>query len=595
MNLILPLLVLTCFLLLFCVFRLHQKIAMQSTTDKLLVESEFQFQTLVANIPNISVQGYNRNRRVVFWNKASEQIYGYTRDEAIGQLIEDLIIPEDMKSTVIAAVDKWMGDGEAIPAAELTLKTKHGQVAVYSSHVMQFDRKGNPVMYCIDIDLTERKKAEMLALKQANYDSLTSLPNRNMFNDRLEQEIKKANRKNKPLALLFLDLDKFKEVNDTFGHPVGDKLLIEASHRISKCIRETDTVARLGGDEFTIILSDLDDLYNIEQIASKIITSLSQQFKIENEIIYVSASIGITLYPNDANSVNDLLRNADQAMYFAKDSGRSRFSYFTQQMQQISLERYNLITDLHEALDKNQFELYYQPIIYLATGEIHKAEALLRWKHPKKGMISPVEFIPLAEESGLINEIGSWVFQQATQQAKSCQQYRTDFQVSINVSPVQFRGESDWKSMVSQEYFHGSNVVIEITEGLLMENNELIAEQLLNFRDAGIQVAIDDFGTGYSSLSYLTKFDIDYLKIDQSFIRHLLPNSNEMALSEAIIVMAHKLGLKVIAEGVETEQQRELLVSAGCDYVQGYLFSKPLPVGEFKTLLESNNATQTKK
>jgi diguanylate cyclase (GGDEF)-like protein len=442
-------------------------------------------------------------------------------------------------------------------------------------------------------DITEKKQAEILALRQANYDNLTSLPNRTMFNDRLAQEIKKSNRSHKPLALFFLDLDKFKDVNDTFGHPTGDKLLIEAAKRITDCVRDTDTVARLGGDEFTVILPDLDDIQSIERIASEIIKSLSQQFQLDNDIVYVSASIGITLYPNDADDVDGLLKNADQAMYSAKDSGRSRSCYFTPQMQDSSLERFNLTNDLRVALAKNQLELYYQPIIYLPTGRIHKAEALLRWKHPERGMVSPAEFIPLAEDSGLINEIGSWVFQQATEQARAYQQYDADFQISINVSPVQFRDENDWSSVITQEYFAGSNVVIEITEGLLMENNDLVAEQLLNFRDAGIQVAIDDFGTGYSSLSYLNKFDIDYLKIDQSFIRNLSSDSSEMALSEAIIVMAHKLGLKVIAEGVETEQQRDLLATAGCDYVQGYLFSRPLPVDEFKALLNSESLDDT--
>ncbi len=582
------LLILVCLLQIFWIMRLHHKIKRQSMADKLLAESEFQFQSLVESIPNVSVQGYDRDRRVVYWNKASEQLYGYCKEEVLGQTLENIIIPDAMKKAVVHNVNTWMNNGAAIPAAELTLQKKDGQpIDVYSSHVMQFDRHGNPIMYCLDIDLTEQKQAEMLALKQANYDSLTALPNRNMFNDRLEQEIKKAKRSRNPLALLFLDLDKFKEVNDTFGHPVGDKLLIDASYRIRQCIRETDTVARLGGDEFTVILPDLNDIHRIEHIASAIIASLSQPFKIDNETIYVSASIGITVYPNDADNVNDLLKNVDQAMYFAKDSGRSRFSYFTRQMQQSALERFNLTNDLRNALDGNQFELYYQPIVDLATGDIHKAEALLRWNHPERGWVSPADFIPLAEDSGLINEIGSWVFQQASRQAVSCQQYRADFQISINVSPVQFRGDHDWHTMVSQAYFSGSNVVVEITEGLLMEDNELIAQQLLGFRDAGIQVAIDDFGTGYSSLSYLNKFDIDYLKIDQSFIRHLSSNSHEMALSEAIIVMAHKLGLKVIAEGVETELQRDLLIDAGCDYVQGYLFSKPLPVDAFVKLLQA--------
>ena len=526
MNLILTILIIACCGLMFWIYRLHQKITSQNVSDKHLIENEQRFQTLLEKIPNISVQGYNRERCVIFWNKASEQLYGYSKDEAIGQQIEDLIIPDEMQNTVTEAINSWMVGGACIPPSELILKTKSGHpVDVYSSHVMQFDRNGAPEMYCIDIDLTAKKQTETQMLNYANYDALTSLPNRDMFNDRLKQEIKKSNRSQKPLALFFLDLDKFKDVNDTYGHPIGDKLLIEATKRISDCVRDTDTVARLGGDEFTIILPELDDIHGIDRIANNVIRSLSRQFQLGNNIIYISASIGIALYPSDAHDVDGLLINADQAMYFAKESGRSRFCYFTQQMQKSALERFNLTNDLREALAKNQMELYYQPIIYLPTGKIHKSEALLRWNHPERGMVSPIEFIPLAEESGLIIEIGDWVFQQAIQKIKSCQQYDRDFQISINVSPAQFKEEHNWSSIITQEYLTGSNVVIEITEGLLMEDNEQLTEQLLNFRDVGIQVAIDDFGTGYSSLSYLNKFDIDYLKIDQSFIRGLSPNT----------------------------------------------------------------------
>ncbi|MDC9724798.1 MAG: EAL domain-containing protein [Gammaproteobacteria bacterium] len=828
--------------LIFYVFYLHQKISSLTVSQDKALEGDEHFRLLLQSIPNVSVQGYDKNRRVNFWNKASENLYGYSQSEALGQLLEDLIIPDEMRETVIELTDSWLAGGQEIPPEELILKTKSGQpITVYSSHVMSHDKSGNPEMYCIDIDLTaqkqdqmaiqysedkfkniiksspvpyllhdsdkniilindvftrqfgytledlsnlldwglkifpnqeyaieiqslwkkrfeqaernsgifepleidihckyggvrtviadaspvansfhgdvlislyditerkeeeqqrilaatvfqyssegmiatdadrkivtvnpafcritgyskdevlgqpaqllisdkkhpsfsddlkdeldnqgewqgeiwnkrkngedfiawltvntiynddgsvhqrvalfsditEKKAAETLALKRANYDDLTGLPNRNMFNDRLAQEIKKSNRTNKPLAIFFLDLDKFKEVNDTFGHQVGDNLLIDAAKRITDCVREADTVSRLGGDEFTVILADLDDVHSIERIANNIIDSLSLPFQLDENIAYVSASIGITLYPNDAQDVSDLLKNADQAMYMAKDSGRGCFRYFTKKMQQSAWERFNLLNDLRVALSKQQFELYYQPIMDLKTGKTHKAEALIRWHHPERGMVSPADFIPLAEDSGLIIEIGNWVFQQAVQQIKSCQRFADDFQISINKSPVQFREDSDWIATMEQEGISGNNLVIEITEGVLMENREQVEEQLLNFRDEGIQVAIDDFGTGYSSLSYLNKFDIDYLKIDQSFTRNLSSNSSEMALSEAIIVMAHKLGLNVIAEGVETKEQCDLLTEAGCDYIQGYVFSEPLPAKQFEAFLEA--------
>ncbi|MBL1321296.1 MAG: EAL domain-containing protein [Methylophaga sp.] len=442
-------------------------------------------------------------------------------------------------------------------------------------------------------DITEKRQAELLALKQANYDPLTSLPNRTFFFTRLEEEIKNSNITNKPLAIFFLDLDGFKVINDAFGHPVGDKLLIEAGKRIADTAPNEDSVARFGGDEFTVLLPNLNDLNRIALIADTIITSLNQPFQIEGNLVYISASIGITIYPDDALTADDLLRNADQAMYFAKDAGRSRYFYFTQQMQRSSIERFSLTNDLREALELNQLEVYYQPIVYLPTKKIQKAEALLRWNHPERGMVSPSIFIPLAEETGLINEIGNWVFHQAVQHAQLFQQHNPDFQVSVNVSPVQFKAQNDWTSAISEVYFSSCNLVIEITESLLVKDDRQIIDQLLDFRTAGIQVAIDDFGTGYASLSYLNKFDIDYLKIDQSFIQNLSTDSSEMALSEAIIVMAHKLGLKVIAEGVETEQQSGLLYSAGCDFVQGHLFSQPLPVNKLLGLLSSEKSSES--
>ncbi|HLD10176.1 MAG TPA: EAL domain-containing protein, partial [Methylophilaceae bacterium] len=434
------------------------------------------------------------------------------------------------------------------------------------------------------------REAEQLIWHQANFDLLTELPNRQMFHDRLDQDIKKASRADRPLALMLLDLDQFKEVNDTLGHDMGDVMLKDVAQRLSSCVRESDTVARLGGDEFTILLGDLVDPGSVERVAQDVLRKLTEPFHLGNEVAYVSASIGITLYPEDATEIETLLKNADQAMYAAKKQGRNRYSYFTSSMQQAVQTRMQIANDLRGALAGDQFWVAYQPIVELATGSIHKAEALLRWQHPTQGLISPAVFIPVAEDTGLIVGIGDWVFREAAHQAKRWRvSLHPEFQISVNKSPVQFHNESQtplaWYDHLQQLGLPGQSIAVEITEGLLLDAGTLVTKRLLEFRDAGIQVAIDDFGTGYSALSYLKKFDIDYLKIDQSFTRNLAPGSNDMALCEAIIVMAHKLGMQVIAEGVETEEQKNLLTAAGCDYAQGFLFSRPVPAEEFELLL----------
>ncbi|MGY6274424.1 putative bifunctional diguanylate cyclase/phosphodiesterase [Methylomonas sp. MgM2] len=443
-------------------------------------------------------------------------------------------------------------------------------------------------------DITDKKKAEELIWTQANFDPLTGLPNRRMFNDRLIQEIKKAHRGGLRLALMFIDLDHFKEINDILGHNVGDHLLKETANRLSACVRETDTVARLGGDEFTIIVSTLEDAVITDRIARGILAKLAAPFKLDGETLYVSASIGITIYPDDTTDVNELCKNADQAMYSAKRQGRDRFSYFMPSMRDRAERRMRLSAGLRIALSENQFQVYYQPIIDLSDGSIRKAEALIRWQHPERGLISPAEFIPIAEETGRIVELGNWVFQQAALQVMHWRKrYRADFQVSVNKSPVQFQNDEifykGWIEQMHELALSGDSVVIEITESLLLDKKPIVNEKLLLFRDAGIQVAIDDFGTGYSSLAYLKMYDIDYLKIDRSFIKNLQPDSSDLVVCEAIIAMAHKLGMKVIAEGVETSDQRDLLIAAGCDYGQGFLFSEPVPAAEFEALLNQTS------
>ncbi|PJC03957.1 MAG: hypothetical protein CO070_05325 [Gallionellales bacterium CG_4_9_14_0_8_um_filter_55_61] len=441
------------------------------------------------------------------------------------------------------------------------------------------------------------KRSKALLWRKANFDALTELPNRELFHDRLEQEIKKSVRSGLPIALLLIDLDQFKEVNDTLGHEMGDLLLQQAANRIVNCVRATDTVARLGGDEFTVVLPQLHDVLIARQLAQKIINKLAEPFYLRDEVIHISASIGITLYPADATEIVNLMRNADQAMYAAKNEGRNRFSYFTRSLQEAAQKRLHLTNDLRGALANHQFRLFFQPIVSLATDRIHKAEALLRWQHPTRGMVSPADFIPLAEETRLIVEIGAFVRKESLAWCKRWNNLNPEgFQISVNKSPAEFTDENDSANVeifvdkLNKMGLCGENFVFEITEGLLLNADVRIHEKLMELRDAGIQVSIDDFGTGYSSLSYLKKFDIDYLKIDQSFVRNLESDSNDVALCEAIIVMAHKLGLKVIAEGVETEQQRDLLSRAGCDYAQGYLYARPMPPEAFEQWLTARNA-----
>lgn len=424
---------------------------------------------------------------------------------------------------------------------------------------------------------------------RANFDPLTGLPNRRMFRDRLGQELKKAHRSGLPLALMVVDLDRFKDVNETLGYDLGDIVIKEIAQRLRYCMRETDTLARMGGDEFGVILSELIDFSTVERVANCILRGLAEPFCLSNETIYLSASLGITIYPDDATDRDTLIKNAEQAKSAAQNEGRNRFNYFTPFMQEAAQIRLRLRNDLRGALSAGQFLVHYQPIVEMATGLIRKAEALVRWKHPKHGLVSPATFIPIAEETGAIIELGDWVFGEVARQVLAWRaSLHPEFQISVNKSPIQFRDDdalcSGWLAQLQALGLPGHSLVVEITEGLLMEASKVTGDKLSGFRVGGMKISLDDFGTGYSSLSYLKKFDIDYIKIDQSFVSHLAPGASDLALCEAIIVMAHKLGIKVIAEGIETEQQRDLLARAGCDYGQGYLWSRPVPPEEFEKL-----------
>ncbi len=453
--------------------------------------------------------------------------------------------------------------------------------------VLMRDQHGLPTRILGTLaDISKIKQSEEAVWQYANVDNLTGLLNRRMFYVKLDQAIQKAKLNGQKLAIVFLDLDRFKEVNDTLGHAQGDRLLQHAAKRLVECVSAPDLVSRLGGDEFVLMLNAAD-VNDVEDVAQRVLEKLSQPFRLDDAHAYVSASLGIAIYPDDANNKEDLMKRVDQAMYASKQRGRSCFTYFTPRMQQHAEHRMQLSNDLRLAITKKQFFLEYQPVVNLQNNTVFKAEALIRWRHPDKGVIPPNEFIGIAEDNLLIIQIGQWVFKNAIEQ---CRHWRDlldpQFQVAVNKSPVQFahehRKQQDWLYKMAQHQLEGGMVTVEITERLLLDASNHVEERLAQYRQAGVQVALDDFGTGYSALSYLKKFPIDYVKIDRSFVRELGTSQEDSALCQAIIVMAHSLGMQVVAEGIENQTQLDMLKAMGCDYGQGYYFSPPLRPSAFE-------------
>lgn len=442
-------------------------------------------------------------------------------------------------------------------------------------------------------DITERHQSQELLWKQANFDNLTGLPNRSMLNGRLLEILKYANRTQQKVSVLALDLDGFKEVNDSYGHDIGDKLLIKAAQRIKNTVRETDIVARMGGDEFIVVLKNMENSFTTEHVTNSILEAMRAPFYINEYEFYITTSIGVAVFPRDGDNVETLMMHSDQAMYQAKKHSKNCCRYFSHTMQEQAERHLLLSTELRKGLKYKQFSVNFQPIIDAKTGEILSAEALVRWHHPELGSVSPTEFIPIAEANGTIEDIGHWVLTSAIVLINQLKKYREEITISVNTSPVQFRKGKDifykWKMLLEEFKLKGGAVKMEITEGTVMDDTLVgVHESLLMLRDLGIQVALDDFGTGYSSLSYLKKLDIDYLKIDRSFVHKMTKESDDLALCEAIVEMAHKLNLEVVAEGIETQEQWEILKSLGCDYGQGYYFAKPVSDVEFTQLIKDN-------
>ncbi|TMP02568.1 GGDEF domain-containing protein [Pseudoalteromonas sp. S3178] len=654
----------------------------------------------------ISVQGYDEQRQVIYWNKGSELLYGYSAKEAAGQKLEDLIIPHTMREGVINAHTNWLNNDEEIPAAELNLTRKNGSmVCVYSSHVMFINQYNNKQMYCIDIDLTDVKKAQGQAVfkqkmletifeaipdlfflmqedgtivdfhasnnsnlyansneligknmfevlpdeiatkfkiniaqalkesalvrfeyelklphglvyfearlnhvsqykqvmiivrditeqhksdelirKQAFFDSLTLLPNRFLALEELSKILLSADANKTNAAVCFLDLDDFKKINDSLGHEIGDQLLIEAAERLKQVLNKTDLVGRLGGDEFIVVLQGLASANSALRIVDKVLKSFRKPFKVEGRELIITLSVGVAMYPENGSSASDLLKNADTAMYQAKGLGRNTYSFFTKQMNEIIKRRFYIEEQMHSALQRNEFELYFQPQVEAKSNQIIGAEALLRWHNPKLGNISPDEFIPIAEHTGLIVPIGKYVIEQALKcLSKWHKAHKKSYSMAVNLSPSQFRDPkllSYIKSTLKSSNVEAKYLELEITEGVLMSGQANIITTLVDMTELGITLSMDDFGTGYSSLNYLREYPFNVLKIDRSFISGITQNKEDCNLVKGIIAMSHSLGLSVVAEGVESKEQLLLLKQLECYSIQGYYFSKPLPAAQ---------------
>ncbi|HEB66993.1 MAG TPA: EAL domain-containing protein, partial [Gammaproteobacteria bacterium] len=439
-------------------------------------------------------------------------------------------------------------------------------------------------------DISERMQVQERLQHMAHHDALTDLPNRNLFLDRLQQALIRARHHDRLVAVMFMDLDRFKNINDTLGHNTGDQLLLQLSERLKHSVRDGDTIARFGGDEFAILLDDVDNENSIAAVAQKLLQTLSEPFHVNSHELFITASIGIAIFPHDGDDPDTLLRNADVAMYRAKELGKNNYQFYSDDMSARNFERLTLENHLRHALARQQFVLYYQPQVDARLDRIVGVEALLRWQHPELGLVSPSNFIALLEETGLIEDVGKWVLETACRQSKNWHDAGfDDLQMSVNISSRQFNNTEFIDVLHDTLDRTGVNpecLELELTESMLMRQASSVVTALKSLNELGVRFAIDDFGTGYSSLSYLRRFPIETIKIDRSFIRDITDDPDDAAITRAIVVMARNLSLKVIAEGVETEKQLAFLEENDCHLIQGFYYSPPVPVAEMTALLE---------
>ena len=556
----------------------------QQRAERALRESEEQFQQLADNIPQMCWITDASQRIVVYLSPAFETITGRTVEvaKANSRILVKIVHPDDRRRIQVARRNAAIGGYDEI----FRLVRPDGSIRWMHDRAFPIRDASGQVYRVAGIaeDITDRKHAEERVLHLAHYDALTNLPNRVLCYDRLKQALAQARRNAWSVAVMFVDLDRFKNVNDTLGHAIGDTLLQQASERLSRCIRSGDTVGRYGGDEFIVILSNLDGAQDTGVVAQKITAAFAEPFMLNDSQAYVTASVGIALYPGDSSDQDELVRDADTAMYRAKELGRNNFQFYRASMNERAHEKLNLENDLRGALERHEFRLYYQPKASLSGGEITGFEALIRWQHPERGLVSPVEFVPLLEETGLIGPVGAWVIRAACAQIKAWKDAGIQpAPVAVNLSARQFQSPDLGTmiiAMLDEFKLEPQLLELEITESSLMHNTEDAVRTLKHLEALGLRISIDDFGTGYSSLAYLKRFPLHALKIDRAFVKDIGQDSDDTAITLALISMAHNLGLKVIAEGVETEEQLTFLSANACDEIQGYYFAEPLAAGE---------------
>ncbi|MBA3025357.1 MAG: EAL domain-containing protein [Sulfurimonas sp.] len=533
--------------------------------------------------------------KYLYVNKGACKALGYTAGEFLSMNIYD-VNPYLTKSKVQRLKNELLQNDYILNRTEH--KRKDGSLYHAQSYIHKLKYNGADAYVIFDIDITQTIEAERKLQEQsqqlqhqAQHDTLTDLPNRTLFKDRLSQAIISSKRNEKTFALLFIDLDQFKKINDSLGHHIGDEVLIEASKRLKENLREEDTLARLGGDEFTIILKDIKNIQDVSNISQKIVQAIKEPMKIHGHTLYVSSSIGISLYPQDSLNAHDLIKYADTAMYKAKDEGRDNFQFYSPDMTALAFERVVMENSLRIALKEDQFVVYFQPQYNAQTNTIVGMEALVRWQHPALGLVPPGKFIPIAEESGLIVEIDQIVMKKAMQQFSSW--YKDGLNpgtLSLNLAMKQLSEKYFIQMLLETMHtldFLPQWLELEVTEGQVMNNPDASIEKLKVISDLGIELAIDDFGTGYSSLAYLKKLPLNKLKIDRSFIKDLPQDDEDAAITKAIIALGKSLNLTLIAEGVETEEQRDFLVINGCANIQGFFYSPPLATDKITLLLNA--------
>ncbi len=564
---------------------LLREIGEHRKAQEILMKSEQKLRLHAHQAPLAFIE-WDLSFRVVEWNPAAQRIFGYSRQEALGRQAAALIAAEHSCDTIATLWKRLLIDKHS---AQVTIENRtkgERNIVCEWYYTPLVDAQGRVLsVMTLAQDVTANRQAQERLNYLAYHDDLTSLPNRSLYNDRLSQAMIEARRQGRCVGVMLLDIDHFKMVNDTVGHDAGDELLRDIGKRLMVCVRESDTVARIGGDEFGLVLADMADPRDAIIVAQKILDSFAPPFFVGGRELFVGPSIGITMYPVDSDTLDGLVKNADSAMYHAKAQGRNNFQFYSAELTARAQSRLAMESSLRRALERREFLLHYQPKFSLGTGKMTGVEALIRWQHPEFGMVPPQDFIGIAEESGLILPIGEWVLREACQQVKRWHDEGFGHvKLAVNLSTKQFRHgrlKETLAGVLAETGFDPRYLEFEITESVLMENSAAVSEVLADLKAKGISISVDDFGTGYSSLSYLKRFPIDALKIDRSFVRDLPTDQDDAAIVRAIIAMSRSLRMKVIAEGVETEEQQQFLRAEGCDEIQGFFSGRPVPSEEF--------------